>query len=383
MKKAMMLSSMLTTIGQFNLKNIKLLRENGCAVDAVANMGEDNPVSPEKLLRLKKTMEEEGITLTDIPIPRKITAIKGIMDAYKSVKKLCDENAYEIVHCHSPIGSVIARLAARRARKMHKTRVVYTAHGFHFFKGAPLINWLLYFPIEWFCAFFTDTLITINKEDYARAKKYFHAGRIEYIPGVGIDTEKLFRVTADRTAKRKELGIGENEIAVLSVGELNDNKNHETVLRAISGLEGVRPTYVICGTGEKEAQLASLAKALGVKLLSCGYRSDVPEICKACDIFAFPSKREGLPVALMEAMGTGLPCLASTIRGNTDLIKEGEGGYLYAPQDAEGFAAGIQKLATNAALREKMGQTNREAVKGFDIRVVSEKMQKIYAGESA
>ena len=255
-----MLSSMLSTLGQFNMDNMGLLQKEGYAVTAVANMGKDNPVSPEKLAAMKSKMAEAGISLADVAIPRKITDVKGIFAAYKTVKKLCDANAYDIIHCHSPIGSVIARLGARSARKKHGTRVIYTAHGFHFFKGAPLLNWLMYFPVEWICAHFTDTLITINREDFARAKKYMRAKKIEYVPGVGIDTEKIFSLEADRDEKRKELGIGEDEIAVLSVGELNENKNHETVLRAIGMMEGEKPTYVICGTGPKKEALTALAE---------------------------------------------------------------------------------------------------------------------------
>ncbi len=377
MKKAMMLSSMLSTLGQFNMDNMRLLRDMGYAVTAVANMGEENPVSPERLANMKETMAAEGICLEDVAIPRKITDIKGIFAAYKKVKKLCDENAYEIVHCHSPIGSVIARLGAKRARKKYGTRVIYTAHGFHFFRGAPLLNWLLYFPVEWVCACFTDVLITINREDYARAKKYMHAKKIEYIPGVGIDTEKLFSMEIDRAEKRKELGLSESEIAVLSVGELNDNKNHETILRAIGMLED-KPTYVICGTGPKAEPLSALSKELGVKLILLGYRTDAQEICRTCDIFAFPSKREGLGLAALEAMAAGLPLVGSAVHGIPDYLENNVTGFSYAPMDVQGFAEGLSILAANGALRQKMGETNREAVKKFDIKNVSLKMQEIY-----
>lgn len=373
----MMLSSMLSTLGQFNMDNMCLLRDMGYTVTAVANMGEDNPVSPERLADMKERMAAEGICLEDVAIPRKITDMKGILAAYKKVKKLCDDNAYEIVHCHSPIGSVIARLGARGARKKYGTRVIYTAHGFHFFRRAPLLNWLLYFPVEWVCAHFTDTLITINREDYARAKKYMHAKKIEYIPGVGIDTEKLFSVEIDKSEKRKEMGLSEDEIAVLSVGELNDNKNHETILRAIGMLED-KPTYVICGTGDKAETLSSLAKSLGVRLLLLGYRTDVQEICRACDIFAFPSKREGLSVSLMEAMAAGLPCLVSSIRGNTDLIKDGEGGFLCDTMQAAAFSEKLKLLCLNEALRSSCGQENRKNAGKYDKKVISEKMQSIY-----
>ena len=379
MKKVLMLASVASMIDKFNMNNISILQGMGCSIDVAANFDFGSITSQERVDEFKQELIDSDITVHNIQIPRRIFDIKGIVESYRKVKQLGQVRDYNLVHCHSPIGGVIARLAFRKVRKMG-VKVVYTAHGFHFFKGAPWRNWLIYFPAEWFCSFFTDTLITINQEDYTFAKKHMHAKRLEYIHGVGVDIDKYKTIEVDRTQKRKGLGIPENSIAVLSVGELNDNKNHETVLRAIAKLNRNDIVYVICGKGDKKGYIENLAKELGMekRLILAGFRTDVAEIYKCCDIFAFPSKREGLPVSLMEAMAAGLPVVCSDIRGNTDLIENGKGGFLCKVNDIGAFAQAISLLVNNKDLRSSMGEINLQSIKRFDIPSVVTDTEKIY-----
>ena len=241
--------------------------------------------------------------------------------AYKQLRQIIQESKYDIIHCHTPVAGVLARLAARNIKD---TEVIYTAHGFHFYKGAPLLNWLIYYPVERFCAKFTDKLITINQEDYTRAKSWSlrNNGKVYYVPGVGVDIEKFNKRSIDRDAKRKEFGIKENEKVILSVGELIKRKNHEVIIRALSNLQEQNYVYLICGRGVLRNQLVDLSIRLGIqdKVKLLGFRKDVVEICQAADLFVFPSRREGLPVSLMEAMACGVPCIASDVRGNRDLL---------------------------------------------------------------
>ena len=184
---------------------------------------------------------------------------------------MCKKNGYTLMHCHSPIGSVVARIAACNARKKGM-KVIYTAHGFHFYKGAPKKNWLVFYPIEKMCSKLTDVLITINQEDYIFAKKHMKAKKIEYIPGVGIDIKKFNNGEFDRAAKRKELGLDADDIMLLSVGELNQNKNHEVIIKAIGALENQNIHYFIAGKGDKEELLKKLAEQKNVKLHLLGRR---------------------------------------------------------------------------------------------------------------
>ena len=259
-------------------------------------------------------------------------------------------------------------------------KIIYPAHGFHFYKGAPKKNWLIFYPIEKVCSNFTDVLITINKEDYAFAKKHMNAKQVEYIPGVGIDTEKFAIPNFNVAEKRMELGLEDKAIMILSVGELNQNKNHEVVIKAISKLENYNIHYFIAGKGDKEQYLQKLAKDLGVNLYLLGYRTDIIELLNAADIFVFPSFREGLSVALMEAMAAGLPCVVSRIRGNIDLIEDNRGGYLCAPNDIEAFSEAIKELSQKEK-RNTFGEYNCQSVKHYDIHKVLEMMMLIYERE--
>ena len=215
MKKALILASVASMIDQFNMDNIRLLQDMDYKVDVVANFDFGSTSTRERVKEFKQELIEESIDVYNVPIPRSIFDIKGVWKSYKFVKELCKKQNYKMIHCHSPIGGVIVRLAARKSRK-NGTKVIYTAHGFHFFKGAPLKNWI-YYPVEWVCSWMTDILITINKGDYNFAKKHMHSKQIEYIPGVGVDTEQIIATSVDKAKKLSELNIDEKNIVVLSL----------------------------------------------------------------------------------------------------------------------------------------------------------------------
>lgn len=273
---------------------------------------------------------------------------KGNWDSIGQIKKIVEKEKYDIVHCHTPIAAACTRFACRKLRKLQKTRVFYTAHGFHFYKGAPLKNWLIYYPVERICSEFTDVLITINNEDHAFAKKALKAKRTEYVRGVGIDISKFEKVQVDKRAKRQELGVPEDAVLLCSVGELNENKNHSLVIRALAGLENKKVHYCIAGKGTLSGSLKELSQELDVadRVHLLGYRNDVPELYKASDAFCFPSFREGLPVSLMEAMASGIPCIASRIRGSVDLLGENS-EMLFDPRSADDCKAKLEAFLAN------------------------------------
>ena len=358
-----------THIMQFHIPYLKMFKEMGYETVVAARNDYENP-------------EDCRIPYcdhyVDIPFQREPLCYENLR-CYKKLKSIMDEGGFSVIHCHTPVGGVVGRLAARKARKKG-TRVIYTAHGFHFYKGAPIKNWLLYYLAEKFCSYFTDVLITINKEDFALAQRKMKAKCVEYVPGVGVDLEKFSKSTFDKAAKRRQLGIPEDAILLLSVGELIPRKNHETSIRAIAD---VNAYYIIAGDGELRQQLQKLIDELGVgdrvKLL--GYRNDVDDLYRASDVFVFPSFQEGLPVAVMEAMASGLPCVASHIRGNTDLLEDTEREFLCEPDNIMEYSEKLKILLQNDQLREKIGQDNMNTARKFGMEAVGNKMRNIYDAE--
>ena len=379
MKKALMVASVASMIDQFNMDNIAILEQLGYQVEVAANFSQGSNTSPQRVAEFQRELTEAGRVYHQVDIPRSVFKVGSILRSYKQVKTLCDEGQYDLVHCHSPIGGVVARLATRKRRKAG-TKVIYTAHGFHFFKGAPLKNWLLFYPMERLCARFTDLLITINREDYDLAKQKMKAARVVYVPGIGVNTAAFAEETADLTALREELGLKQEDKIVLSVGELSRRKNHKVVLEAVARIPLPQIHYLICGIGPEEEKLRRLAKDLGMedRLHLLGFRRDIPKLLALADVYAFPSLQEGLPVALMEAMAAGKAVVCSEIRGNRDLIEPNVGGSILEAADAKGFAREIGRLLADSSIAEKMGHYNRRRIRDFDRSVVDAQMKKLY-----
>lgn len=363
-KHVLIIATVPSMIGQFNMDNIKLLQEMGYVVDVACDFNDISSWPQKRIEQFRKQMSNIGVNCFQIDFSRNALNVRRHVISYKEVKKLIKKRNYLFVHTHTPIASAVVRLAAYRM----KTKVIYTAHGFHFYKGAPILNWLLFYPIEKWLSKYTDVLITINKEDYRRAKKYFKAKKTVYVPGVGVDTKK-FAPRQDRREKiRKELNLSDEQIMLLSVGELNENKNHISVIKAIKDTDYV---YVIVGKGDKKLELESAAKECNVDLRLMGYRSDVADFYNAADVYVLPSLREGLNVSLMEAMASGLAVTCSDIRGNTDLIVDST----FDPKDTKGIAVALKNTFDN---KEKLSERNIKMIKKNSVYQVNNNIKKVY-----
>ena len=297
--------------------------------------------------------------------------------AYRQLRDLFARERFDIVHTHTPVGGVLTRLAARGARRAG-TKVVYTAHGFHFYEGAPLANWLLWYPVERVMSRFTDVLVTINNEDYERAKRFAHC-RVEHVPGVGVDLSRFAAVDC-RDAKREELGLAPDDFAVLSVGDLIPRKNQASIVDALPLLpESVK--LFVCGEGPEREELLMLADNLGVRdrVSLLGFRNDVAEIMRACDCLVFPSVHEGLPVTVIEAMASGLPVIASSIRGiSPDLLTDGVSGFLLEEITPDVIAGKIKSLLQNPEQAQAFVAEAMASVRQYDISIAISIMSPIY-----
>lgn len=376
-KKALVIASVASMLDNFNRSNIDVLLSLGYRVVIAANFHtKEDTNSQDKIDEFSEEMRVKGVECVHIDFSRRIRNISLQVKSIRQVRELL-ERQFNLVHCHSPICSVIVRKEAQKYRKKYETKVVYTAHGFHFFTGAPLKNWLVYYPIEKIMSKYTDVLITINQEDFKRATEKFHAIKTIHIPGIGIDTRKFKKRESKRELIRNEIGIKADDIVLLSVGELNSNKNHEIVIRALSKLPD-NIVYIVAGIGILESYLRDVATTVGVqdRVRLIGFRKDMSYIYNAADIFVFPSFREGLSVSLMEAMASGLPVACSKIRGNVDLIDEGKGGFCFDPFSLDSVVDIIKKV-----LRKNMtelGEYNVQKIRKFDIENVKRKMEMEY-----
>ena len=385
-KKVLMTASVPSMIGQFNMDNLHLLKEMGYQVHVACNFQDRSVWSEKRIAQFQKTMYENGIQCKQMEFSRSPFSFSRHIRSYQKLCADMRKEKYTFVHCHTPVAAAITRLAAVKTG----TRVLYTAHGFHFYRHAPWWNWILYYPLERVLSYRTDILLTMNREDLRLARRYLCAKETDYIPGIGIDTEKFLlskgvmhskkEQERFREEKRKQLGLRKEDIVLLSVGELSKRKNHRMVLEALSQIQGTQIRYVICGRGDKEQALKNEAahRGLSEKVIFAGYRSDVEEFYQMADLFVFPSIQEGLPVALMEAMASGIPCLASDIRGNTDLLASMADTCLFPLDKPKIFLEKMEALIGNPQLRERVQKKNLEEIKKFDRKRVNRQMKFIY-----
>lgn len=303
--------------------------------------------------------------------------------AYRELKNLIEKEDFNIIHCHTPVGGVVTRLAARGVRK-RGTSVIYTGHGLHFYKGAPLLNWILYYPVEKFCSRYTDCLITINEEDYFNVRRFkFKAADIQYVHGVGVSLER-FRIHTlpEKEALRQKYGYLPEDYIMIVVAELNKNKNQEFIIKSVSHIRKSLPQIklLLVGKGDQKDVLSDLVKELKLdgSVFFLGYRNDIDNLLALSDVLVTASYREGLPVNIMEAMASGLPVICTDVRGQRDLIKNGENGFLYAINDESGFSEAVEKLAADPDIVARIQNNNVKDVRIYSTDYVMKEMTAIY-----
>lgn len=370
MKKVLFTATVDSHILHFHIPYLKLFKENGYEVHVATNGNEEIPYCDKKhIVSFERS-------------PYKINNLKAI----KQLKRIIETEKFDIIHCHTPMGSVVTRLASKKARKKYKTRVIYTAHGFHFYKGAPLLNWILFYPIEKWLTKYTDTLITINNEDYELAKKKFskRCKDIQYVPGVGIDPNK-FNIKMSEKEKndlRKSLGLKKDDFIMIYPAELSKRKRQIWLINTISDLlkEHEDIHLLLPGKDSLNGECQKLVSKLNLdkQIHLLGYRKDIQKLLRISNISVSAANQEGLPVNIMEAMYVGLPIVASNCRGNRDLLKDGLKENLIELEDSINFKKKIEKLYKKQEVVSKFSKENKEIIKDYLLNKIILKMKKIY-----
>ena len=338
----------------FHLPVFRMLRDAGWQVDAAARM--DKPLPPGCA---------DG--LFDLPFERSPYHPANIK-AYGQLRKVMRLGKYDLIHCHTPVGGLAGRLAARGTG----AKLLYTAHGFHFYQGAPPLHWLLYYPLERWLSRRTDCLITINEEDYAFARRKLKAKQVARVHGVGCETSKFIPARAKQTETP----------ALIYIAELNANKNQELLLRAMSTIlarfPGARLRLV--GPDHFNGAYQRLSRDLRIAhaVEFTGERQDIPALLAESDLAVASSLREGLPVNVMEAMAASLPVVASDNRGHRELVRSGLTGDIVPPGDVAGFAEAVIQLLEDPARRAEMGAAGRERCREYALERVLAELREVY-----
>ncbi|MHA7744962.1 glycosyltransferase family 4 protein [Priestia aryabhattai] len=370
--KVLYVTTISGTINAFLVPHIQALLDQGHNVDIACNI-----TSP-----IKEQLLERGCKIFKIEFQRSPLTKKNYM-AYKKLKKLIQEGEYDLVHTHTPVASLLTRLACRN---MSNIKVLYTAHGFHFFKGAPLKNFLIYHTMERISAKYTDAIITINQEDYDLANKFKlkKPNSVYQTHGVGIDLNKFSsKDINEKVNLRKKYGYKGNDFILFYAAEMNSNKHQDLLINAVHLLKNkiANIKLLLAGNGPLKEKYEEQAERLGLQenVQFLGFREDISQLLSISDIAVASSRREGLPVNVMEAMATGLPLVVTNCRGQRDLVNNEKNGFVVGIDDYEDFANSIEKLYKSEELRQLYGKNSIEKVNLYSLDNVLEELKYIYS----
>lgn len=382
MEKVLMMASVVSMIESFNQENLNILQSEGAEVHVMANFNDQDIKKKRMNEEFKMKLERRHIKVYDLPIQRNPLAPINVA-VYNRVKNIIKSEQYSLIHCHTPVGGLLGRLASREAQKTG-TALIYTAHGFHFYKGAPKKNWLVYYTIEKALSSMTDCLITINPEDYNIAlSKHFKTKDIEMINGVGIDLSK-FNPTNEmkRSHLRKQFGYSNSEVLLIYVGELSKRKNQYQAIRMMRDVVDAAPQakLLLVGDGSNYDEYAEMINkySLADHVFLLGYREDIPQLMSMADIAVSTSRQEGLPVNIMEAMATGLPLVVTDCRGNRDLVQNGVNGYIVGIDNDREMSNKLLRLIERKDLRKMYGMRSKYFITPFETKNVNPQMTIIY-----
>lgn len=369
MKKILFTATSNGHLRLFHIPYLKWLKDQGYIVHAAVNCRRGEPI--------------DFIDNTFcLPLPRKIFS-RDVLKSYKKLRAIINTNQYDLISTHTPIPGFLTRLAAIKARKKG-TKVLYTSHGFHFYNGAPKKSWLTYYLAEAFLSKFSDAIVTINNEDFQNASSgLFSCKNVYKINGIGLNPEKLDLKKITRKAElRKSYGFKDHSLILIYIAEFTKNKNHKFILDALPSLKKRIPEIEIIFAGKgnlfEQSKEYAKRKGIGENVHFMGFRSDIDNLIVISDIGVSVSKREGLPINILEEMYMGLPVIASNIRGHKDIVEGQNVGFLFYLDNMNSFIDCIDRLYKNVEIRREMGLKAQERAFEFSIEKSLEKTKGIY-----
>ena len=370
MKKILYVTTVSSTINAFLVPHIKYLIEKGYKVDVATNITDE----------VDKSLIDVGVRVFKVDFQRTPISLKNSR-AYKQIREIQKNEKYDIVHVHTPVASFVTRYALRKEKNL---KIIYTCHGFHFYKGGSILNWMLFYPIEYLAARWTDKLITINSEDLEVAKKFKlrSNGSVSKIHGVGIEKEKYVIENFDKSEYRKKLNLENEDFVILVLAELNKNKNHIQLIKAMSKLKDKYPNIkaLFAGVGPLEEEIKSQIKDYGLEnnIQLLGWRNDVKELINSCDVVGLFSKREGLGKCLLEGMICGKTVIATNTRGPKELIVNDENGFLFEIDEHEKTIKSIEKIYKDKFLKAKFEYNGKKKANRYLLENVLCQLDEIY-----
>lgn len=375
-RKALIVTALAGFVRSFLMPDIATLQGMGFEVHCAANAhhaGANDVV---------EFLDNKGVIFHQVDFSSSKPVSKETLAAFEQLRKLSSSEDFSFVHCHTPIAGALCRAVFRKRRKDGLTKVAYTTHGFYFHKRASRKTWMLFYPVEDLMSRWSDVMITINREDYSNALK-MHCDDVRYIPGVGVDIDKFHKVQINRGTYRESLGLKQDDFVILAVGEISARKNQHIIVEALAKRPIPHAVFVVCGnfiTGaDIKKSIEKLARKGGVDVRFLGRRPDIPEICKCVDVGVLPSMREGLGLAGIEMLASGLPLIGSNVHGIPDYLIDGQNGVLCDPWSVDDWAEALQHLYSDSSYRVKLGSSGYESVKGFSLAESEACMRHIYS----
>lgn len=370
-EKVLFVASIDKHISRFHIPSLKWFSDRGYEVHVACNGYAEMPYCDK---------------VHQIDFVRSPYSIKHLR-VISQLKKLFAKEDFYLVHCHTTVASLLTRIAGNSFRKSKGLKVLHTSHGFHFFKGGPLLNWLVFYPIEKIASRFQDCLITINTEDYNLARDHFYCKDVRLIPGMGVNRERFKVLNCQgKLRERESWDIAPDAKVMIYVAEFIHRKNHRFIIESAADLKAQFPELIIIlpGRGKLLAEMKGLAEKLNVNsfVRFTGFINNV-ESLMACSNLGFSSSRqEGLGLHIVEAMMSGLPVIATDNSGHRELIRHGVNGFLYQLNDKRTFIDFVSKVFSDPEMYSSMSKEALQQALRFEMKLSNAHLGEIYADYS-